>query len=389
MRIGVPREVKNNENRVGLGAAGVHELVARGHDVVVEAGAGIGSRVSDEDYRSAGATLLDSPDEVWWQAEMIIKVKEPLPEEYGRLRRGLILFTYLHLAADRELTEALLASGATSIAYETVQQADRSLPLLAPMSAIAGRLAAQVGAYHLMAPLGGAGVLMGGVPGTSEANVLVVGGGVVGEQAAMMAHGLHANVTVMDLDVSRLGQIATMHHGGILTRYSTALDLTEEMRRADVVVGSVLIPGKRAPKLVTDQMVAEMKPGSVLVDVAIDQGGCFEHSRPTTHDDPTFRVHDAVYYCVAEHARLRAGHRDGGAEQRDPPLHPEGGRRRLAGGAASGRRAGEGAPHPRRHAHPRGHRRGARPRGHRPGVGHRLTDVLRGTSGRRSASTQR
>ncbi|MDN6303485.1 MAG: alanine dehydrogenase [Brachybacterium sp.] len=299
MRIGVPREVKNNENRVGLGAAGVHELVARGHDVVVEAGAGIGSRVSDEDYRSAGATLLDSPDEVWWQAEMIIKVKEPLPEEYGRLRRGLILFTYLHLAADRELTEALLASGATSIAYETVQQADRSLPLLAPMSAIAGRLAAQVGAYHLMAPLGGAGVLMGGVPGTSEANVLVVGGGVVGEQAAMMAHGLHANVTVMDLDVSRLGQIATMHHGGILTRYSTALDLTEEMRRADVVVGSVLIPGKRAPKLVTDQMVAEMKPGSVLVDVAIDQGGCFEHSRPTTHDDPTFRVHDAVYYCVA------------------------------------------------------------------------------------------
>lgn len=299
MRIGVPREVKNNENRVGLGAAGVHELIARGHEVVVETGAGVGSRVSDADYRAAGATVLESADEVWAQAEMIIKVKEPLPEEYGRLRRGLILFTYLHLAADAQLTEALLSSGTTSIAYETVQRPDRSLPLLAPMSAIAGRLAAQVGAYHLMAPLGGSGVLMGGVPGTSEANVLVVGGGVVGEQAAMMAHGLHANVTVMDLDVARLGQIATMHHGGILTRYSTALDLAEEVRRADVVVGSVLIPGKRAPKLVTDEMVAAMKPGSVLVDVAIDQGGCFEHSRPTTHDDPTFRVHEAVYYCVA------------------------------------------------------------------------------------------
>ncbi|ATG54987.1 alanine dehydrogenase [Brachybacterium ginsengisoli] len=299
MRIGVPREVKNNENRVGLGAAGVHELVARGHEVVVETGAGVGSRVSDDDYRAVGATILDSPDELWAQAEMIVKVKEPLPEEYGRLRKGLIVFTYLHLAADRELTQALLDSGATSIAYETVQQPDRSLPLLAPMSAIAGRLAAQVGAYHLMAPLGGSGVLMGGVPGTTEANVLVVGGGVVGEQAAMMAHGLHANVTVMDLNVSRLGQIATMHHGGILTRYSTALDLAEEIRRADVVVGSVLIPGKRAPKLVTDEMVSTMKPGSVLVDVAIDQGGCFENSRPTTHDDPTFRVHDAVYYCVA------------------------------------------------------------------------------------------
>lgn len=299
MRIGVPREVKNNENRVGLGAAGVHELVMHGHEVIVESGAGLGSRVSDEDYAAAGATLLPTADEVWAQAEMIVKVKEPLPEEYGRLRKGQILFTYLHLAADRELTEALLASGTTAIAYETVQLPDRSLPLLAPMSAIAGRLAAQVGAYHLMAPLGGGGVLMGGVPGTSEANVLVLGGGVVGEQAAMMAPGLHANVTVMDVNVSRLSQIATMHHGGILTRYSTALDLSEQIERADVVVGSVLIPGKRAPKLVTDEMVSRMKPGSVLVDVALDQGGCFENSRPTTHDDPTFRVHDAIYYCVA------------------------------------------------------------------------------------------
>lgn len=299
MRIGVPREVKNNEYRVGLGAAGVHELAMRGHEVVVETGAGIGARITDEDYRAAGATILATADEVWEQAEMIVKVKEPLPEEHGRLRKGQVLFTYLHLAANQQLTEALLSSGTTSIAYETVQLPDRSLPLLAPMSMIAGRLAAQVGAYHLMSPLGGAGVLMGGVPGTSEANVLVVGGGVVGEQAAMMAHGLHANVTVMDLNVQRLGQIATMHHGGILTRYSTALDLAEQIKRADVVVGSVLIPGKKAPKLVTDEMVASMKPGAVLVDVAIDQGGCFENSRPTTHDDPTFTVHDAVYYCVA------------------------------------------------------------------------------------------
>ncbi|WP_114856117.1 alanine dehydrogenase [Brachybacterium sp. YJGR34] len=299
MRIGVPREVKNNENRVGLGAAGVHELVVRGHEVVVESGAGRGSRVSDEDYRAAGAHVLESADEVWAQAELIVKVKEPVAEEYGRLRRGQVLFTYLHLAADRALADALLRSGATAIAYETVQLPDRSLPLLAPMSMIAGRLAAQVGAYHLMSPLGGSGVLMGGVPGTSEANVVVIGGGVVGEQAALMAHGLHANVTVMDLDVQRLGQIATVHHGGILTRYSTSLDLAAMVREADVVVGSVLIPGKRAPKLVTDEMVASMKPGAVLVDVAIDQGGCFEHSRPTTHDAPTFRVHDTVYYCVA------------------------------------------------------------------------------------------
>ncbi|GAA1297307.1 MULTISPECIES: alanine dehydrogenase [Brachybacterium] len=299
MRIGVPKEIKNNENRVGLTAAGVHELAVRGHDVVVESGAGSRARISDEDYRAADARVLDSADEIWEQAELIVKVKEPLAAEYGRMRRGQVLLTYLHLAADADLTEALLSSGVTSIAYETVQLPSRALPLLAPMSMIAGRLATQVAAYHLMAPLGGSGVLMGGVPGTDQANVLILGGGMVGEQAAVMAHGLHANVTVMDLDVTRLGQIATMHHGGILTRYSTTLELAEQIREADVVVGSVLVPGKRAPKLVTDEMVATMKPGSVLVDVAIDQGGCFEGSRPTTHDDPTFAVHDSVYYCVA------------------------------------------------------------------------------------------
>ena len=299
MLIGVPREIKNNENRVGLTAAGVHELVVRGHQVAVERGAGLGARITDEDYRAAGAEILATAEEVWERSGMIVKVKEPLEAEYPLLRRGQVLLTYLHLAADEALTEALLSSGVTAIAYETVQRPDRSLPLLAPMSMIAGRLATQVAAYHLMAPMGGSGMLMGGVPGTDEADVLIIGGGMVGEQAAMMAHGLHADVTVMDLDVSRLGQIATMHHGGILTRYSTTLELAQKIREADVVIGSVLIPGKKAPKLVTDEMVATMKPGSVLVDVAIDQGGCFENSRPTTHDDPTFAVHDTVFYCVA------------------------------------------------------------------------------------------
>ncbi len=299
MLVGVPREIKNNEYRVGLTAAGVHELVSAGHEVLVEHEAGAGAGIADADYERAGARLAPSAEEVWERAELVVKVKEPVESEYARLRRGQVLFTYLHLAADRALTDALLASGTTAIAYETVQLADRSLPLLAPMSGIAGRLATQVAAYHLMKPIGGSGVLMGGVPGTREANVLVVGGGVVGEQAAIMARGLHADVTVMDVNLARLGQIATVHNGAILTRYSTALDMAEQVARADVVIGSVLIPGQKAPKLVTSEMVASMRPGSVLVDVAIDQGGCFEGSRPTTHADPTFRVHDAVYYCVA------------------------------------------------------------------------------------------
>lgn len=299
MIVGVPREIKNSEDRVGLTAAGVHELSGAGHEVLVETGAGAGAQINDADYRAAGATVLESADELWERAELVVKVKEPLAEEYGRMRRGQVLMTYLHLAADRDLAEAMLSSGVTSLAYETVQRPDGSLPLLAPMSTIAGRLATQVAAYHLMSPLGGSGVLMGGVPGTAEAKVLVIGGGVVGEQAAMMARGLRAEVTVMDVDVARLSEISTVHHGDIYTRYSTSLDLAEQIARADVVIGSVLIPGKRAPKLVTDAMVSTMKPGSVLVDVAIDQGGCFEHSRPTTHQDPTFTVHDTVYYCVA------------------------------------------------------------------------------------------
>ena len=299
MLIGIPREIKDNEFRVGLTAAGVHELVAAGHEVVVETEAGVGAGIADADYEAVGARIAPSAEDVWGTAEMIVKVKEPVGPEHAFLRRDQVLFTYLHLAADRALTDALLASGTTAIAYETVQLPDRSLPLLAPMSAIAGRLATQVAAYHLMKPIGGSGVLMGGVPGTREARVLVVGGGMVGEQAAIMARGLHADVTVMDVNLARLGQIATVHNGDILTRYSTALDLAEQVAQADVVIGSVLIPGARAPKLVTDEMVATMRPGSVLVDVAIDQGGCFEGSRPTTHADPTFSVHDATYYCVA------------------------------------------------------------------------------------------
>ncbi|MCG7309029.1 alanine dehydrogenase [Brachybacterium sp. ACRRE] len=299
MIIGVPREIKNNEYRVGLTAAGVHELTHAGHEVLVEASAGLGAGVRDEDFAEAGARIVPDAADVWGGAEMIVKVKEPLPSEQSLLREGQILFTYLHLAADEALTRAVLDSGTTAIAYETVQRADRSLPLLAPMSAIAGRLATQVAAYHLMKPLGGSGVLMGGVPGTGEAKVLVIGGGVVGEQAAVMANGLHADVTVMDVNLGRLQEIATVHSGAILTRYSTRLDLSEMIRQADVVIGSVLIPGKRAPKLVTDEMVSTMKPGSVLVDVAIDQGGCFEGSHATTHDAPTFRVHDTNFYCVA------------------------------------------------------------------------------------------
>ncbi|GAB2542435.1 alanine dehydrogenase [Brachybacterium huguangmaarense] len=299
MLIGVPREIKNNEFRVGLTAAAVHELVARGHDVLVESEAGLGAGITDAEYQAAGARIATGAADVWGRADMIVKVKEPVGPEHDLMRRGQILFTYLHLAADRPLTDALLASGTTAIAYETVQLPDRSLPLLAPMSAIAGRLATQVAAYHLMKPIGGSGVLMGGVPGTREARVLVVGGGIVGEQAAVMARGLHADVTVMDVNLARLNQIATVHNGGILTRYSTAYDMAEQVADADVVIGSVLIPGAKAPKLVTDEMVAAMRPGSVLVDVAIDQGGCFEGSRPTTHADPTFQVHDTTYYCVA------------------------------------------------------------------------------------------
>lgn len=299
MLIGVPTEVKNNEYRVAATPAGVGELALHGHDVLVQAGAGAGSSFSDDEYRAAGATVVDTAAEVWERAELVLKVKEPVASEYGSIRPDQVLFTYLHLAADRPLTDALVASGATAIAYETVQLPDRSLPLLSPMSEIAGRLSVQVGADQLMRTKGGRGLLLGGVPGTPRGRVVVIGGGVAGEHAATMALGLGAEVTVFDISLPRLRALDARFDGRITTLRSSSHAIADALREADLVVGSVLIPGASAPKLVTDAMVADMRQGSVLVDIAIDQGGCFEGSRPTTHDDPTFRVHDAVYYCVA------------------------------------------------------------------------------------------
>jgi alanine dehydrogenase len=299
MRVGIPTEIKNNEFRVAITPAGVAELVHRGHEVLIEAGAGEGSAISDADFKRAGAQMITSVDEVWAEADLLLKVKEPIEPEYSRLREGQTLFTYLHLAASKPCTDALLASGTTSIAYETVQTADGALPLLAPMSELAGRLASQVGAYHLMRTHGGRGVLMGGVPGVAPANVVVIGGGMAGDNAAAVAKGMGARVTVFDLNINTLRKIDAEYGGSIETRYSSRLDLEDAVKEADLVIGAVLVPGAKAPKLVTNSTVAHMKSGSVLVDIAIDQGGCFEDSRPTTHDDPTFAVHDTVFYCVA------------------------------------------------------------------------------------------
>jgi len=303
VRVGIPTEIKNNEYRVAITPAGVSELVRRGHEVLIQTGAGDGSAISDIDFTAAGAQIVDTADEVWAQADLLLKVKEPIEAEYGLLRKGQVLFTYLHLAASRPCTEALLASGTTSIAYETVQtvgpDGSVALPLLAPMSEVAGRLSAQVGAYHLMRTQGGRGVLMGGVPGVAPAVVVVIGGGMAGDNAAAVAWGMGAHVTVFDLNVNTLRRIDAEYSGAIETRYSAQLDLEAAVTQADLVIGAVLVPGAKAPRLVSNALVAQMKPGSVLVDIAIDQGGCFEDSRPTTHDEPTFRVHDSVFYCVA------------------------------------------------------------------------------------------
>lgn len=298
MLIGVPTEVKNNEFRVALTQGGVQELVRAGHEVLVQAGAGVGSGASDQDYLEAGAQLVEGADELWERAELILKVKEPQPEEYPRMRRGQVLFTYLHLAATPECTRAILDSGTTAIAYETVTRG-RSLPLLAPMSQVAGRLAPAAGAYHLTQPHGGSGVLMGGVPGTRRARVAVIGGGVAGEAAGVIAAGMGADVTVLDISLERLAQLDAVHQGRLRTLASSHLNIAETVAEADLVIGSVLIPGAAAPKLVTAEMVEAMRPGSVLVDIAIDQGGCFENSRPTTHQDPTYLVGDKIYYCVS------------------------------------------------------------------------------------------
>lgn len=299
MQVGVPKEIKNHEYRVALTPAGVHELVNRGHSVLIESGAGVGSGFSDDQYLAAGAAIAAKAEDVWATAELLVKVKEPIAPEYPLMRKGQVLFTYLHLAASKECTEALLKSGTTAIAYETVQLPNRSLPLLQPMSEVAGRLSAQIGAYQLMKTNGGSGVLMGGVPGTPRAKVVVIGGGVAGTEAALVANGMGADVVVIDLSIPRLREIDARFNSEVQTRSSTSYEIAEQLRDADLVIGSVLIPGERAPKLVTDKMVSEMKPGAVLVDIAIDQGGCFEGSRATTHDDPTFKVHNALYYCVA------------------------------------------------------------------------------------------
>jgi alanine dehydrogenase len=294
--VGVPKEIKNNESRVALTPAGAHSLAAN-HTVVIETGAGLGSAITDDQYRAAGATILDTADEIWAKADLILKVKEPVAVEYPRMRKGQVIFTYLHLAADKELTLALLASGATAIAYETVEM-NRSLPLLAPMSEVAGRMSIQVGAAALQRPNGGRGVLLGGVPGVKPGKVVVLGGGVAGLNAAAMAHGMRADVTILDVNLNRLAEIDNIFHGQVKTIASSALAIEEELLNADLVIGSVLIPGAKAPKLVSDSLVARMKPGSVLVDIAIDQGGCFEGSRATTHADPTYAVHQSLYYCV-------------------------------------------------------------------------------------------
>jgi alanine dehydrogenase len=299
MRVGVPIETKNNEFRVAITPAGVAELTRRGHEVLIQAGAGEGSAIPDAEFKSAGAQLTCTAEQVWADADLLLKVKEPVPAEYGLLRHGQVLFTYLHLAASAACTDALLSSGTTSIAYETVQAADGTLPLLAPMSEVAGRLSAQVGAYHLMRTQGGRGVLMGGVPGVKAADVVVIGGGTAGYHAARVAGGMGASVMVFDVSLNKLRLLDAEFGGRIGTRYSSAYELDGAVKRADLVIGAVLVPGAKAPRLISNSLVAQMKPGAVLVDISIDQGGCFEDSRPTTHDDPTFAVHDTVFYCVA------------------------------------------------------------------------------------------
>ncbi|MDT0277133.1 alanine dehydrogenase [Blastococcus goldschmidtiae] len=299
MRIGLVREIKSGEYRVALTPAGVTELVRAGHEVLVERGAGEGSSIPDADFSAAGAQLVSGAEDVWAGADLLLKVKEPVAEEYGRLRAGQTLFTYLHLAASKECTEALVASGTIAIGYETVQTADGALPLLAPMSEVAGRMAPQVGAHALERAHGGRGVLLGGVPGVYAAKVVVLGAGVSGMSAAAIALGMQAQVVVLDKDDDKLRAADRIYQGHLQTLASTSYEVERAVLDADLVIGAVLVPGARAPVLVSNELVARMRPGSVLVDIAVDQGGCFEDTRPTTHDDPTFRVHGSVFYCVA------------------------------------------------------------------------------------------
>ncbi|MDO5502719.1 MAG: alanine dehydrogenase [Actinomycetia bacterium] len=298
MKVAVPREVKDSEYRVGITPVGVLELTTHGHEVLIERDAGVGSGISDEDFEAVGATIIDDADELWGAAEMVVKVKEPTAQEYHRLREDLTLFTYLHLAADETLTRALLEAGTTAIAYETVRLPTGLKPLLYPMSEVAGCLAPQVGAHALMSPHGGRGVLMGGVGGVANAKVVILGAGVAGQNAANIALGMGAEVTLLDTDLDTLRMSFWRYQNRVRQLASSALSIENEVLGADLVIGTVLVPGAKAPKLVTTDLVKAMKPGSVLVDVAIDQGGCFEGSRPTTHAEPTYEVHDSIYYCV-------------------------------------------------------------------------------------------
>lgn len=299
MKVAIPAEIKNNEFRVAITPAGVHDLVSHGHEVLVQSGAGLGSSISDDAYRAAGATIMPDAPSTWSAADMLLKVKEPIESEYGFLRPDLLLFTYLHLAAEPELTHALIGAKVTGIAYETVQLASRALPLLAPMSEVAGRLAPIVGANAMLKPNGGPGLLVPGVPGTHPAHIVVLGGGVAGTSAVAIAVGLGADVTVLDTNLQRLRELDALYAGRIKTIASNGFEIEKACLSADLVIGSVLIPGAKAPKLVSNDLVAKMKPGSVLVDIAVDQGGCFADSRPTTHADPTFTVHGSLFYCVA------------------------------------------------------------------------------------------
>ncbi|GHJ15879.1 alanine dehydrogenase [Micromonospora sp. NBC_01392] len=299
MKVGIPREVKNHEYRVAITPAGVNEFTRHGHEVFVEAGAGVGSSITDEEFAAAGAKILATADEVWDTAELVLKVKEPIAEEYPRMREGQVLFTYLHLAASRECTDALVDRKVTGIAYETVELPDRSLPLLAPMSEVAGRLAPQVGAFYMMRTGGGRGVLPGGVSGVYAAKTVVIGAGVSGLNAAAIALGLQSEVLLLDKNVARLRSADAIYRGHLQTVASNAYEIERAVLDADLVIGAVLVPGAKAPKLISNELVSRMKPGSVLVDIAIDQGGCFEDSRPTTHADPVYKVHDSIFYCVA------------------------------------------------------------------------------------------
>ena len=299
MRVAVPREIKNNEFRVAITPSGVHDLVSHGHEVLIETGAGLGSSITDEAYLAAGASIAPDAASTWAAADLLLKVKEPIAAEYRYLRDDLLLFTYLHLAAEAELTNALTHASVTAIAYETVQLPSRALPLLAPMSEVAGRLAPIVGANAMLKPNGGPGLLVPGVPGTHPAQVVVLGGGVAGTNAVSVAVGLGADVTVLDTNIQRLRELDALYAGRVKTIASNGFEIERALLTADLVIGSVLVPGAKAPKLVSNELVSRMKAGSVLVDIAVDQGGCFADSRPTTHAEPTFTVHGSLFYCVA------------------------------------------------------------------------------------------